>query len=78
MLRLAACAIAGLPEEPFADFLAWAEAPAPTAPPEHFFAPSRGATSATAIDLLPFVALVTAYLSSLVDRRKSERPPEVE
>jgi len=78
MLRLVARVITGLPEEPFPDFLPLAESAAPTAPPEHFFARSRGATSATAIELLPFVALVTAYLSSLVDRRKSERPPEVE
>ena len=77
MLRLVARVITGLPEEPFPDFLPLAESAAPTAPPEHFFARSRGATSATAIEL-PFFALVTAYLSSFVDRCKSERPPEVE
>lgn len=58
----------GLAEEPrFADFFYYAVSTAFTSPPEGIAAGSRGARSATMIELFTAVALLGAYLSSFVD-----------
>ena len=61
-------AFKGLAEEPrFADFFYYAVSTAFTSPPEGIAAGSRGARSATMIELFTAVALIGAYVSSFVD-----------
>ena len=71
---------AGLEKLPrFADFFYYAVSTAFISPPGDIFAKSRGARSATMIEMLTAFALLTAYLSSFVDwygqRREEEAPP---
>jgi hypothetical protein len=66
-------AFRGLDVHPrFADFFYYAVSTAFTSPPEGIGAGSRGAKSATMIELLTAVALLSVYVSSFVDWR---RPP---
>lgn len=66
-------AFRGLGEEPrFADFFYYAVSTAFTSPPEGIVAGSRGARSATMIELFTAVALIGAYVSSFVDWRRDE------
>ena len=68
-------AFRGLGEEPrFADFFYYAVSTAFTSPPEGIAAGSRGARSATMIELFTAVALIGAYVSSFVDWRRGEEP----
>jgi hypothetical protein len=68
-------AFRGLPDAPrFADFFYYAVSTAFVSPPGDIFATSRGARSATLIEMLTAFALLTAYLSSFVDWRR--RPDE--
>jgi hypothetical protein len=61
-------AFRGLPDAPrFADFFYYAVSTAVISPPGDIFAHSRGARSATMIEMLTAFALLTAYLSSFVD-----------
>jgi len=61
-------AFRGLADDPrFADFFYYAVSTAFISPPGDVFAHSRGARSATMIEMLTAFALVTAYLSSFVD-----------
>jgi hypothetical protein len=63
---------AGLPESPrFADFFYYAVMTALTSPPEDIVAASRGARSATMIEILTGIALLTTYLSSLLEARRA-------
>jgi hypothetical protein len=66
----------------FADFFYYAVSTAFISPPGDIFASSRGARSATMIEMLTAFALLTAYLSSFVDwygqRREPEPPPPPE
>jgi len=67
-------AFRGLTAEPrFADFFYYAVSTAFISPPGDIFATSRGARSATMIEMLTGFALLTAYLSSFVDWRSGER-----
>jgi len=71
---------AGLERLPrFADFFYYAVSTAFISPPGDIFAKSRGARSATMIEMLTAFALLTAYLSSFVDwygpRREPDAPP---
>jgi hypothetical protein len=63
----------------FADFFYYAVSTAFISPPGDIFAKSRGARSATMIEMLTAFALLTAYLSSFVDwygqRREADPPP---
>ena len=71
-------AFRGLAEEPrFADFFYYAVSTAFTSPPEGIAAGSRGARSATMIELFTAVALLGAYVSGFVDwhRRDDRREP---
>jgi hypothetical protein len=68
-------AFTGLSGEPrFADFFYYAVSTAFISPPGDLLAHSRGARSATMIEMLTAFALLTAYLSSFVDwyRREPE------
>jgi hypothetical protein len=68
-------AFRGLPGEPrFADFFYYAVCTAFVSPPGDVLAHSRGAPSATMIEMLTAFALLTAYLSSFVDWHR-ETPP---
>ena len=70
-------AFTGLPESPrFADFFYYAVCTALISPPGDIFAASRGARSATMIEMLAAFALLTAYLASFVDWQQREPPPE--
>ena len=61
-------AFKGLADEPrFADFFYYAVSTAFTSPPEGIAAGSRGARSATMIELFTAIALLGAYVSSFVD-----------
>jgi hypothetical protein len=61
-------AFEGLSKEPrFADFFYYSVSTALITPPGDIFAHSRGARSATMIEMLTAFALLTAYLSSFVD-----------
>jgi hypothetical protein len=61
-------AFRGLPDPPrFADFFYYAVSTAFISPPGDVLAHSRGARSATMIEMLTAFALLTAYLSSFVD-----------
>ena len=63
-------AFRGLEREPrFADFFYYAASTAFTSPPEDIVAGSRGVRSATLLELLSALALLTTYLSSLVEWR---------
>jgi hypothetical protein len=66
----------------FADFFYYAVSTAFISPPGDIFATSRGARSATMIEMLTAFALLTAYLSSFVDwygqRREPDPTPEPE
>ena len=65
---------AGLEESPrFADFFYYAVMTALTSPPEDIVAVSRGARSATMIEILTGIALLTTYLSSLFEARRARR-----
>jgi hypothetical protein len=69
-------AFRGLPERPrFADFFYYAVSTAFISPPGDLLASSRGARSATMIEMLTAFALLTAYLSSFVDWQRREAPP---
>ena len=68
---------AGLAPLPrFADFFYYAVSTAFISPPGDIFAKSRGARSATMIEMLTAFALLTAYLSSFVDWYGQRREPE--
>ena len=61
-------AFTGLDPSPrFADFFYYAVSTAFISPPQDIFAHSRGARSATMIEMLTGFALLAAYLSSFVD-----------
>ena len=63
-------AFTGLADEPrFSDFFYYAVSTAFTSPPEGIAAVSRGARSATMIELFTAVALLGAYASSFIDWR---------
>ena len=66
-------------EDPlFADFFYYAVMVALTSPPEGIVPLSRGTRSATMIEILTGLALLTTYVSSLVQLRRREgvgRPP---
>jgi hypothetical protein len=69
-------AFTGLPDEPrFADFFYYAVCTAVISPPGDIFAASRGARSATMIEMLSAFALLTAYLASFVDWQPRDSPP---
>jgi hypothetical protein len=71
-------AFTGLADNPrFADFFYYAVSTAFISPPGDIVATSRGARSATMIEMLTAFALLTAYLSSFVDwqRRDPGDPP---
>jgi hypothetical protein len=64
----------GLPASPrFADFFYYAVTTAFLAPPQDIVATSRGARSATMIEMLTGFALLAAYLTSLLDWRPGSR-----
>ncbi len=70
-------AFTGLPDEPrFSDFFYYAVCTALISPPGDIFASSRGARSATMIEMLASFALLTAYLSSFVDWHRNDAPTE--
>jgi hypothetical protein len=72
-------AFAGLGARPrFADFFYYAVSTGFISPPGDIFAASRGARSATMIEMLTAFALLTAYLSSFVDWRGPVEPVEDE
>ena len=69
-------AFTGLAAEPrFADFFYYAVSTAFISPPGDIFAHSRGARSATMIEMLTGFALLAAYLSSFVDWRPTSNEP---
>jgi hypothetical protein len=69
-------AFTGLPHEPrFADFFYYAVCTALISPPGDILAGSRGARSATMIEMLSSFALLTAYLASFVDWQHRDPPP---
>lgn len=74
-------AFAGLGPSPrFADLFYYAVSTAFISPPGDIVAVSRGARSATMIEMMTAFALLTAYLSSFIDwrapvDRERERPP---
>jgi hypothetical protein len=72
-------AFTGLPDDPrFADFFYYAVCTAVISPPGDIFATSRGARSATMIEMLSAFALLTAYLASFVDWQPRDPPPAEE
>jgi hypothetical protein len=71
-----AAAFRGLPNPPrFADFFYYAVSTAFLSPPGDVLAHSRGARSATMIEMLSAFAVLTTYVSSFVDWHRS--PPSV-
>jgi hypothetical protein len=67
-------AFRGLGDRPrFADFFYYAVSTAFTSPPEDIVATSRGARSATLIEMLSGLALLGVYLSSFVDWQRPQR-----
>ena len=67
-------AFRGLDDHPrFADFFYTAVSTAFISPPGDLLAHSRGARSATMIEMLTAFALLTAYLSSFVDWRRTDQ-----
>ena len=72
-------AFTGLPDEPrFSDFFYYAVCTAMISPPGDIFAASRGARSATMIEMLSAFALLTAYLASFVDGQPPREAPPPE
>jgi hypothetical protein len=72
-------AFRGLGERPrFADFFYYAVTTAFISPPGDVLANSRGARSATMIEMMTAFALLTTYVSSFVDWGRTEPPPETE
>jgi hypothetical protein len=70
-------AFGGLAANPrFADFFYYAVSTAFISPPGDIVATSRGARSATMIEMLTAFALLTAYLSSFVDFRTQTGPQD--
>ena len=70
-------AFTGLDPSPrFADFFYYAVSTAFISPPQDIFAHSRGARSATMIEMLTGFALLAAYLSSFVDWQRGRGPQE--
>ena len=68
-------AFAGLAANPrFADFFYYAVSTAFVSPPGDILAVSRGARTATMIEMMTAFALLTAYLSSFVDWRPPPGP----
>lgn len=68
-------AFAGLDPSPrFADFFYYSVSTAMISPPQDIFAHTRGARTATMIEMLTGFALLAAYLSSFVDWRRSRGP----
>jgi hypothetical protein len=68
-------AFAGLGAAPrFADFFYYAVSTAFISPPGDILARSRGARSATMIEMLTGFALLAVYLSSFVDWQRREQP----
>jgi hypothetical protein len=68
-----ATAFVGLGDRPrFADFFYYAVSTAFVSPPGDLIAHSRGARSATMIEMLTAFALLTAYLSSFVDWQRRD------
>jgi hypothetical protein len=68
---------AGLSAHPyFADFFYYAVSTSFIAPPGDIIASSRGARTATMIEMLTGFALVTAYLASLFEWRSYASPPK--
>ena len=64
------------PSPRFSDFFYYAVSTALISPPGDILAHSRGARSATMIEMLTGFAVLTAYLSSFIDwSRRSEAPP---
>jgi hypothetical protein len=59
----------------FADFFYYAVMTALTSPPEGITPVSRGAKSATMIEILTGLALLTTYLASLFEWRRGSPPP---
>jgi hypothetical protein len=69
-------AFTGLAEEPrFADFFYYAVTTALISPPGDIFAASRGARSATMIEIMTGLALLTTYLSTLFEWRRGQQAP---
>jgi len=65
-------AFSGVSERPrVADFFYYAVSTAFTSPPEGIVAGSRGVRSATMIELFTALALISVYLSSLVDWQRT-------
>ncbi len=64
------------PHPYFADFFYYAVSTSFIAPPGDIIASSRGARTATMIEMLTGFALVTAYLASLWEWRSYSTPPE--
>jgi hypothetical protein len=72
-------AFTGLAANPrFADFFYYAVSTAFISPPGDILAHSRGARSATMIEMLTGLALLTAYLGSFVDWRPSRQASDQE
>ncbi|MCC6224747.1 MAG: hypothetical protein IT201_14785 [Thermoleophilia bacterium] len=68
---------AGLADSPrFADFFYYAVMTALTSPPEDIVPLSRGARSATMIEILTGIALLTTYLTSLLEARRARAREE--
>ena len=68
-------AFTGLDAAPrFADFFYYSVSTAFISPPQDIFAHSRGARSATMIEMMTGFALLAAYLSSFVDWQRSGGP----
>ena len=68
-------AFTGLDPSPrFADFFYYSVSTAFISPPQDIFAHSRGARSATMIEMMTGFALLAAYLSSFVDWQRSRGP----
>jgi hypothetical protein len=66
-------AFRGLDAKPrFADFFYYSVSTAVISPPGDIIAHSRGARSATMIEMLTALALLTAYLSSFVDWQRAQ------
>jgi hypothetical protein len=62
----------------FADFFYYAVMTAFTSPPEGIAPLSRGARSATMIEVLTGIALLTTYVSSLFEHRRREQRREAD
>jgi hypothetical protein len=66
----------GLEDEPrFSDFFYYAVMTAFTSPPEGIAPLSRGARSATMIEIMTGLALLTTYLSTLFEWRRGQQAP---